>query len=73
MMPRPPIAISGSVIASSPDSTMKSGGHGAAHVAHLRDVAGGFLDADDVRDLGEPRQRRRFDVHAGPALDVVDE
>ena len=69
MTPRPPTAISGSVIASSPDSTMKSGGHRAADLAHLRDVAGGFLDADDVRDRGEPRERRRLDVarRCGPA------
>ena len=48
MMPRPPIAISGSVSASSPDSTRKSSGHGAADLGHLLDVAGRFLDADDV-------------------------
>ena len=50
--------MSGSVIASSPDSTMKSGGHRAADLAHLRDVAGCFLDADDVRNRRKAHERR---------------
>ncbi len=61
MMPRPPSAISGMVMASSPESTMKSSGHVVNHGCHLRDVAGGFFDADDVFDLrrGAPAWRAR--------------
>ena len=47
--PCPPTAITGSVSASSPDSTTKTSGHRIADVADLRDVARGFLDGNDVR------------------------
>jgi hypothetical protein len=72
MMPLPPIAISGSVSASSPDSTRKSAAR-AADLAHLRHVARGFLHADDVRNLGEPRERRDFDVTPVRPGIVVDD
>src|SRR6266581_522680 len=70
MMPRPPIAISGSVSASSPDRTMKS--HGAADLAHLRHVPRGFLHADDVLDRRETDERFHVDVDAGAAGHVVE-
>ena len=47
--------------------------HAAADLAHLRHVAGRFLDADDVGDRGEPGQRSRLDVAAGAARHVVDD
>ena len=50
---------------------MKSGGNGAAHFAHLLDVAGRFLHADDVRDGREPHERGGIDVAAGAARHVV--
>ncbi len=37
------------------------------------DVAGGFLHADDVVDLGQALQRGGLDVHAGAALHAVDD
>src|SRR6266581_6560053 len=38
---------------------------------HLRDVAGGFLDAHDVFDCGEALYRCGLDVHAGAPLHAV--
>jgi len=40
--------------------------------AHLGDAAGGFLDADDVLDLGEAENGGRLDVDAGAALNAVE-
>ena len=72
MMPRPPSAISGIVMASSPDSTMKRSGNTVDDVGHLADVARGFLHADDVVDLGQAHQRGGLDIDAGAALHAVD-
>src|SRR6266404_1016054 len=40
--------------------------------AHLGDAAGGFLDADDVLDLGEAENGRRLNIDAGAALNAVE-
>src|SRR6266403_27440 len=40
--------------------------------AHLGDAAGGFLDADDVLDLGEAENGGRLDVDASAALNAVE-
>ena len=48
-------------------------GDGAADLAHLLHVARRFLDADDVGDRGQARQRARLDVAAGAAGHVVDD
>ena len=71
MIPTPPSAITGRVMASSPDNTSKVFRNGIADFGHLRDVAAGFFHAGDVRDFGQPRQRAGFDVRAGAARDVV--
>ena len=47
--PRPPIAITGTVIGSSPLSSRKPSGAVADDVGHLDDAARRLLDADDVR------------------------
>ena len=47
--------------------------HAGADLAHLRHVAGGLLDAGDVRDGAQADQRRRIDVAAGAAGHVVDD
>ncbi len=49
--PRPPRAIRGMVMESSPQSTAKFGRNLMHHRRHLADVAGGFLHADDVVDF----------------------
>ncbi len=73
MIPRPPTAISGSVSASSPDSTMKSSGT-ARQISHICvDVARRFLDADDVRDRRRRTSVAGLDVAAGAAGHVVDD
>ena len=41
------------------------------HIRHLRDVTGSFLNAHDIFDLREPRQRARLDVHTGAPLHAV--
>ena len=71
IIPTPPSAISGKVTASSPDNTAKVFRNGIADFSHLTDVAAGFLDSGDVRDLGQPRQRAGLDVRAGAARDVI--
>src|SRR6266446_3951368 len=40
--------------------------------AHLGDAAGGFLDADDVLDLGEAENSGRLNIDAGAALNAVE-
>src|ERR1700719_1053555 len=41
--------------------------------AHLGDIAGGFLDAHDIRDLREAEDGGRLDVDAGAALNAVED
>ena len=45
----------------------------AADHRDLLDVAAGLLDRHDARVLGEPQERVRLDVGAGPAGHVVDD
>ena len=45
----------------------------AADPGDLLEVAAGLLDRDDPRMLGEPQERVRVDVRAGPARHVVDD
>ena len=40
--------------------------------AHLRDIAGGFLDSDDVFDLRKAENGGRLDVDARATLDAVE-
>src|ERR1700688_1833104 len=40
--------------------------------AHLRDIAGGFLDSDDVFDLRKAENGGRLDVDAPATLDAVE-
>ena len=72
MTPRPPTAISGNAIASSPDNTRKSAGT-ARQTSHICCM---FPDASFTPTMfGMRRQahkRRDLDVHARPARDVVD-
>src|SRR5580658_5687826 len=46
----------------------EAGRHLMNHLRHLANVAGRFLDPDDVIDFREPTQRGRLDVHPGTAL-----
>src|SRR5579883_681875 len=46
--------------------------HFVQHVGHLRDVTGGFFDADDVFDLRQAHERRRLHVDAGAPLHAID-
>ena len=73
IMPRPPSAISGSVMDVVAGEHREIVGGPGADVRHLRDVAGGFLHADDVLDRGQALQRGGLDVHAGAALHAVDD
>ena len=73
MMPRPPSAISGMVMASSPERTVNVRRNLVDHRGHLADVARRFLHADDVVDLRQALQRGRLDVDAGAALHAVDD
>ncbi len=43
------------------------------NVGHLVDVAAGFLNADDVGQIGDARQSVRGDVGAGASLNVVNQ
>ena len=43
------------------------------NVGHLVDVAAGFLNADDVGQIGDARQSVGGDVGAGAALNVVNQ
>jgi hypothetical protein len=61
MMPRPPSAISGRVMASSPEN----------HAGHLGDVAGSFLHPHDVGDGCQARERRWLHIHAGAPLHAI--
>src|SRR6202521_2161650 len=45
--------------------------HSVENRSHLRDVARGFLDANDVFNFGEALYRAGLDVHAGAALHAV--
>ena len=49
----------------------KSFRNGMADFSHLTDVAAGFLDAGDVRDLGQAGQGAGLNVRAGAARDVI--
>ena len=71
MTPRPPSAISGSVMASSPRKHDEVVRDGIQNRRHLRDIAGSFLNADDVFDRSETSHRRRLDVYASAALHAV--
>src|SRR5205823_3637841 len=44
---------------------------GIENRSHLRDVTGGFLEADNIFNFGEALHRARLDVHAGAALHAV--
>ena len=70
--PWPPSAISGIVMRVVAGEHREVWRHLVHHRRHLTDIAGGFLDADDVVDFREPLQRGRLDVHAGAALHAVD-
>ena len=72
MTPSPPIARIGQVQASSPERTGRPGPV-AADRRDLLEVGGRLLDRDDPRMLGEPEDRVRVDVGAGPAGHVVDD
>jgi hypothetical protein len=45
--------------------------HGSANFGDLTNVAAGFFDGDDVRDLGQAQQCGRFDVRTRASRDVV--
>ena len=72
-MPRPPTAISGSVSASSPDSTRKSDGT-ARQISHICVMLPDASLTPTMFGIArEPRERRRLDVDAGAAGHVVDD
>src|SRR5205823_9078581 len=47
-------------------------GHGVENRCHLRDIARGLLDTDDVLDLRQPLHRGRLEVHARASLHAVE-
>src|SRR5260370_1372065 len=46
--------------------------HGIENRGHLRNVARGFLDANDVFDFSKPPHRSRLDIHSRAALHTVE-
>ncbi len=71
--PAPPSAMMGRARASSPAKTRKLAGGLGEELGDLHHVAAGFLDADDVGDLGEAEDGGGFEVGAGAAGDVVEQ
>ena len=73
MMPWPPTAISGSVSASSPDSTRKSFGTAPQISTIWPMLPDASLTPTIPATRGQAHQRRDVDVAAGPARHVVDD
>ena len=73
MMPRPPIAISGSVSASSPDSTRKSSGTLRQISAICVTLPDASLTPTMFGIVASLSERGRIDVAAGAARHVVDD
>ena len=74
MTPRPPTASTGRVSAVvAREHRRRLRGTRATTCGDLRDVAAGFLHADHLLDVGEPRERRGQDVRRGAPGDVVDD
>ena len=69
--PRPPIAINGSVIASSPESTRNSSGTQFRIVAICPTFPEASLIPTMLRNLRQPRHGGRFDVHPRAPLHAV--
>jgi hypothetical protein len=72
MRPAPPRAMVARASVSSPEKTRKARSLGE-QLGDLHDVAAGFLDADDVGNLGEAEDGGGLEIDAGAAGDVVEQ